>query len=147
MSEGPLDQLVARMRQLQAAVHATLAELDRSAQSEGLRLPPQTLSPILNGERPPRWKTVNVFVRACAHKAKARRLILPAELLDLEVWKQLWEETQQGSSPAAEASASTPPPRNRPNVLIQDCTGVINGDYAALHLTLNYDGADQFRRE
>jgi hypothetical protein len=142
VTETPLDLLVVRMRQLRQSVREpTLEHLSRHAQRLGMSLPPQTLSPILRGDRIPRWGTVRGFVLACEQQMKTHRLDVEAQLLDLATWRALWEAARRPAPPAG-GPGPTPAPwkqdaRPGPHVVIRDSTGVIHGDNAVVNIAID----------
>ena len=145
MIETPLDLLVSRMRQLrQAAREPTLEHLSRHAQLLGMSLPPQTLSPILRGERIPRWSTVRGYVLACEQQMKTHRVDVEDQLLDLTTWRALWEAARQPAPPIAEPERSPAHPTvdKEPGrrVIIRDSTGIVYGDHAVININIAKEG-------
>jgi len=114
----------------------SLRQLDVLAQRltrpVGGPLRPQTLSPVLRGERFPSWETVELFVRACWAKARVSRLPVDEGRFDVECWHRLWQR-------CAAVRTTEPGPRagQRPPPILNNCTGVVTGDHATMVVSIH----------
>lgn len=129
------DDLCHTMRALRLDVgQPSLRQLDVLAQRltrpAGGPLRPQTLSPVLRGERYPSWETVELFVLACEAKARASRLALDEGEFDLDRWHRLWRRR------AARTTETAPRMRRRPAPILYNCTGVMTGDHASMLISV-----------
>jgi tetratricopeptide (TPR) repeat protein len=83
----PLSDFRGRLQQLFTLVRQpTYRSLEAHANRDGRALPPSTVSGLLNGPVVPRWDTVETFVRACAHYARAHQIRLDPEVVNLDRW-------------------------------------------------------------
>jgi len=84
--------LQARLRELfTLARRPTYRGLEAHADQAGRTLRTSTVSDLLNGSSTPRWETVATFVDACARHARAHRIALDPQAVDLDRWYGLYQ--------------------------------------------------------
>jgi tetratricopeptide (TPR) repeat protein len=109
---GPGDTVAAfraRLKRLHEEVWSpTYRRLAEHADREGDALATSTTGTLLNGPGTPRWETVATFIRACARHARAHRLVVPADTLDVDRWHADYRRMENMLADAAAAAASGP---------------------------------------
>src|SRR5215470_6300051 len=92
----PVAELRQRLQDLFDQVRRpTYRTLERHADLSGRPLRVSTISNLLNGPTTPRWETVESFLRACGHYARAQRIRLNPDLSDVDHWHKLYRDMEK----------------------------------------------------